>query len=123
MNRGTPRRGGTAGATPAGKGDITEWDVVERIRTARPDLLFVALGAPKQERFIARHKKALGVPVAMGVGGSFDVIAGRVARAPVWMQRLHLEWLGRLIKEPRRWRRMLVLPRFAWLVWRKARAH
>ncbi|MDQ0285080.1 N-acetylglucosaminyldiphosphoundecaprenol N-acetyl-beta-D-mannosaminyltransferase [Desulfofundulus luciae] len=107
--------------TGTGETGVTEWDVVEQIRAAQPDLLFVALGAPKQEKFIARHKQALGVPVAMGVGGSFDVIAGRVARAPVWMQRLHLEWLGRLLREPRRWRRMLVLPRFAWLAWRKAR--
>ncbi|SHE83467.1 N-acetylmannosaminyltransferase [Desulfofundulus australicus DSM 11792] len=99
----------------------TEGEVVEQIRRARPDLLFVALGAPKQEQFIDRYKEVLGVPVAMGVGGSFDVIAGRVARAPEWMRRLHLEWLGRLIREPRRWRRMLVLPRFAWLVWRRAR--
>jgi len=52
----------------------------------------------------------------MGVGGSFDVIAGRVPRAPRWMQRLKIEWLGRLIREPSRWRRMLVLPKFAWLV-------
>ncbi|NHM26912.1 WecB/TagA/CpsF family glycosyltransferase [Desulfofundulus sp. TPOSR] len=111
----------STGGPPENPKDPTEWDVVEQIRGAKPDLLFVALGAPKQEKFIARHKQALGVPVAMGVGGSFDVIAGRVARAPVWMQRLHLEWLGRLLREPRRWRRMLVLPRFAWLAWRKAR--
>jgi len=98
-----------------------EGAVVEEIRRAAPHLLFAALGAPKQEWFIARHKEALGVPVAMGVGGSFDVLAGRVKRAPLWMRRLHLEWLGRLLMEPSRWRRMLVLPRFARLVWSRAR--
>lgn len=96
-----------------------EPDVVEMIRRARPHLLFVGMGAPRQEEFIARNLKNLDVPVAMGVGGSFDVLAGRVKRPPVWMQRLHLEWLGRLLREPRRWRRMLVLPRFAWLAWRE----
>jgi N-acetylglucosaminyldiphosphoundecaprenol N-acetyl-beta-D-mannosaminyltransferase len=95
---------------------LREAEVVEMIRQARPHLLFVGMGAPKQEKFIARNLKRMNVPVALGVGGSFDVLAGRVKRAPVWMQRLHLEWLGRLAREPGRWRRMLVLPRFAWLV-------
>ncbi len=96
------------------KGNLRETEVLEIIRQAGPHLLFVGMGAPKQERFIARNLKELNVPVAVGVGGSFDVLAGRVKRAPLWMQRLHLEWLGRLLREPRRWRRMLVLPRFAW---------
>ena len=91
-----------------------EAEVVELIRRARPHLLFAGMGAPKQEQFIARNLKKLAVPEAMGVGGSFDVLAGRVKRAPRWLQRLHLEWLGRLFREPRRWRRMLILPRFAW---------
>ncbi|MCL6448773.1 MAG: WecB/TagA/CpsF family glycosyltransferase [Armatimonadetes bacterium] len=95
-------------------GNLRETGVLEIIRQASPHLLFVGMGAPKQERFIARNLKKLNVPVAVGVGGSFDVLAGRVKRAPLWMQRLHLEWLGRLWREPRRWRRMLVLPRFAW---------
>lgn len=94
--------------------DLREAEVLEIIRRARPHLLFAGMGAPKQEKFIARNLKKLNVPVAVGVGGSFDVLAGRVKRAPLWMQRLHLEWLGRLWREPRRWRRMLVLPRFAW---------
>lgn len=93
-----------------------EKELVEEIRAARAELLFVALGAPKQELFIARHKAELGAVVAMGVGGSFDVLAGKARRAPAWMRRLGLEWLGRLLMEPRRFRRMLVLPRFAWLV-------
>jgi len=91
------------------------------VREAAPQLLFVALGAPKQEQWIDRHIDHIGPVVAMGVGGSFDVIAGRVPRAPLWMQRLHIEWLGRLIREPSRWRRMLVLPRYAWLVLRTYR--
>ncbi|RJQ29382.1 MAG: glycosyltransferase [Peptococcaceae bacterium] len=93
--------------------------VVAQVRRARPDLLFVALGAPKQEYWIAGNLAALGAVVVVGVGGSFDVIAGRVRRAPFWMQRLRLEWLFRLLKEPARWRRMLVLPLFAWLVLKK----
>ncbi|MEW6425592.1 MAG: WecB/TagA/CpsF family glycosyltransferase [Bacillota bacterium] len=96
------------------RGDLQEAKVIEMIRRARPHLLFVGMGAPKQEEFIARHLPEWEVPVALGVGGSFDVLAGRVKRAPAWMQRLHLEWLGRLLREPRRWRRMLVLPGFAW---------
>ena len=93
-----------------------EKDLLDRIKESKPDILFVALGAPRQELWIDSNLKDLNVPVAMGVGGSLDVIAGRVPRAPMWLQRLRLEWLGRLIREPRRWRRMLVLPRFALLV-------
>jgi N-acetylglucosaminyldiphosphoundecaprenol N-acetyl-beta-D-mannosaminyltransferase len=98
---------------------LTETEVVEMIRRACPHLLFVGMGAPRQEEFIARNLGQMNVPVAMGVGGSFDVLAGRVKRPPAWMRELHLEWLGRLLREPRRWRRMLVLPRFAWLAWRE----
>lgn len=90
--------------------------VVEQVREASPRMLFAALGAPKQELWIDRYIDSIGPVVAMGVGGSFDVIAGRVTRAPRWMQRLRIEWLGRLVMEPSRWRRMLVLPRFARLV-------
>ncbi|HAG06973.1 MAG TPA: glycosyltransferase [Peptococcaceae bacterium] len=90
--------------------------LLQRINAARPDVLFVALGAPKQEVWIARNLNTLRVPVVMGVGGSFDVLAGRVKRAPAVLRRLHLEWLGRLVYEPRRWRRMLVLPKFVWTV-------
>lgn len=95
--------------------------LLEQIRTASPDVLLVALGVPRQEKWIAKHQKALGVPVTMGVGGSFDVLADRVKRAPTGFQRLHLEWLYRLIQEPWRWKRMSsTLPRFAWLVmWQK----
>ncbi|MEW6770611.1 MAG: WecB/TagA/CpsF family glycosyltransferase [Bacillota bacterium] len=95
-----------------------EATVLEQIRAAQPRLLFVGLGAPKQERWIFQQRAALGSLVAVGVGGSFDVLSGRAKRAPAWMRRLGLEWLGRLLLEPRRWRRMLVLPCFALLVLR-----
>ncbi|MNS11685.1 putative N-acetylmannosaminyltransferase [compost metagenome] len=85
----------------------------DEIRRAAPDILLVALGVPRQELWIAEHQQALGVPVAMGVGGSFDVFAGRVQRAPEAFQKLHLEWLYRLIQEPWRFQRMQsTLPRF-----------
>jgi N-acetylglucosaminyldiphosphoundecaprenol N-acetyl-beta-D-mannosaminyltransferase len=84
----------------------------ERLQEARPDLLFVAYGAPQQDLWIARHQPALQIPVAMGVGGAFDFIAGVVPRAPRWMREAGLEWLYRLIRQPWRWRRMRALPRF-----------
>jgi N-acetylglucosaminyldiphosphoundecaprenol N-acetyl-beta-D-mannosaminyltransferase len=85
----------------------------DEIRAAAPDILLVALGVPRQELWIAQHQSALGVPVAMGVGGSFDVFAGRVQRAPAMFQKFHLEWLFRLIQEPWRFQRMQsTLPRF-----------
>ena len=93
-----------------------EKDLMDRIKESKSDLLFVALGAPRQELWIDANMKDLKVPVAMGIGGSLDVIAGRVPRAPLWLQHLRLEWLGRLIREPSRWRRMMVLPKFALLV-------
>jgi len=86
--------------------------ILERLRKARPDLLFVAYGAPQQDLWIARYQPELGIPVAMGVGGAFDFIAGVVPRAPRWMREIGLEWLYRLIRQPWRWRRMLALPRF-----------
>ncbi len=86
--------------------------IIEQIKQAKPDFLFVALGFPKQEEWIAQYKEQLEVPIMMGVGGSFDGIAGKVKRAPIIWQKLNLEWLYRLIQEPKRWRRMLVLPVF-----------
>ena len=88
--------------------------LLAEIKEAAPDILLVALGVPRQEKWIAQHQKALGVPVAMGVGGSFDVFAGHVQRAPEAFQKLHLEWLFRLMQEPWRYKRMQsTLPRFA----------
>ncbi|MGC7846372.1 WecB/TagA/CpsF family glycosyltransferase [Desulforudis sp. 1088] len=93
--------------------------IIGKVRAAAPDLLFLGLGAPKQELWGARYLQDLGVPVVMGVGGSFDVLAGKVKRAPAWLRKLHLEWLGRLLREPRRWRRQMVLPKFILMVlWR-----
>ncbi len=93
-------------------GPEEEEEIVAAIAQAAPQVVFVALGAPKQDYFIAKYKERLGAAVLMGVGGSFDVMAGRIKRAPVFMQKLQLEWLWRLIRQPWRCRRMLVLPRF-----------
>lgn len=87
-------------------------EVVEAIKAAAPDLLFVARGADTQEPWIGKYKQALGVPVMMGVGGSLDIISGKTKRAPVAFQKMRLEWLYRLLSEPTRFRRMLALPKF-----------
>jgi N-acetylglucosaminyldiphosphoundecaprenol N-acetyl-beta-D-mannosaminyltransferase len=103
-----------AGSPRPGEDD----EIVGWVRAARPDVLLVAYGAPKQDLWIARNQARIGVPVAMGVGGSFDYIAGAVQRAPRWMQRAGLEWLYRLLKEPWRLRRQMAIPHFMWLVLR-----
>lgn len=93
--------------------------IVQRILSVRPDILLVAYGAPRQDKWVARNLDRLSVPVCMGVGGSFDFIAGVAARAPLWVQRLNLEWLHRLLMQPWRWRRIWnAVPRFSWLVLR-----
>lgn len=82
---------------------------------AQPRIVFVAFGAPYQEKWIEEHKKALeksGVRIAMAVGGTFDILLGTIPRAPRSIERLHAEWLWRLMQEPWRWRRQLALPRF-----------
>ena len=106
--------------TYAGSPDPAENEaIVRHVNDSGAALLFVAYGAPKQDKWIARNRAALpAVRVAIGVGGSLDFVTGRAVRAPRWMQRLGLEWLHRLIREPWRWRRMMALPRFAWRVWR-----
>ncbi len=82
--------------------------VVDAIRKSGASMLFVGMSSPRKENFIAEHQENLGIPFVMGVGGSFDVLAGRVRRAPRWMQRAGLEWFYRLVQEPRRmWRRYL----------------
>jgi N-acetylglucosaminyldiphosphoundecaprenol N-acetyl-beta-D-mannosaminyltransferase len=101
----------------AGSPAIAEEDeIVARIRTSRADLVFVAYGAPKQNIWLDRNLARTRAAVGIGIGGAFDFITGRAQRAPLWMQRVGLEWLHRLICEPWRWRRQLVLPQFAWLV-------
>lgn len=95
------------------------WPALERqIIAAQPDLVLVALGVPRQETWIAGLRPRRG-GLWMGVGGSFDVWAGVKRRAPRWLGALQLEWLYRLVQEPRRWRRMLALPRFALAVLRE----
>lgn len=86
--------------------------IARDIAALQPDILFVALGAPKQELWIKEQQDILRIPLCMGVGGSFDVIAGVKNRAPGWAIRLNLEWLYRLMAEPSRWKRQLALPRY-----------
>jgi N-acetylglucosaminyldiphosphoundecaprenol N-acetyl-beta-D-mannosaminyltransferase len=76
--------------------------VADEIRAAAPDILFVAMPSPKKEYWLARYGKLIGVPFVMGVGGAVDVLAGQTRRAPRWLQRAGLEWLYRLLQEPRR---------------------
>ncbi len=96
--------------------------VLESIRQAAPSFLFVGMNIPHQETWIARHLLALKVPVVMGVGGSFDVLSGRLKRAPAWMRRLGVEWIYRTFQEPWRWRRIAQLPVFMWKVLMEKRA-
>ncbi|MDD4400470.1 MAG: WecB/TagA/CpsF family glycosyltransferase, partial [Desulfitobacteriaceae bacterium] len=91
-----------------------EEQLLRRIKDFRPDLLLVGMGIPKQEYWIYTHQGL--AAVSIGVGGSFDVLAGLVLRAPNWIRNWHLEWLYRIWREPWRWRRQLVLPRFVWQV-------
>ncbi len=95
--------------------DEEEPQIVEDIRSKRPGVLLVALGIPRQEKWIKKHLEELGVPICIGVGGSLDVISGRKRRAPVWMQRAGLEWLYRTIKEPSRLPRLVALPEIVWM--------
>lgn len=86
--------------------------IIEDIKSKKPDILFVCLGAPKQEEWILAHKHELGAKILMGIGGSLDVYAGVVNRAPEGFQKLGLEWLYRLLKQPSRIGRMMDLPKF-----------
>jgi N-acetylglucosaminyldiphosphoundecaprenol N-acetyl-beta-D-mannosaminyltransferase len=102
-----------AGAHAGSPAPADDERALTRIRAARPDILVVAYGAPAQERWIVRNRARLGAMVAIGVGGALDYAAGQMPRAPLWLRRLGLEWLFRLVRQPWRWRRMLALPRFA----------
>ncbi len=106
---------GSAGAPDA---------ALARVRAARPDLVLVALGAPKQERWIHRSMASLRPAVAVGVGASLDFLAGRLSRAPAWMSRAGLEWLYRLLQDPRRLavRYLWKDPRFLLVLLRTARS-
>lgn len=92
--------------------------IISKIRATKPDLLFVGRSVYTQEPWIGQYKEKLGIPVMMGVGGSFDVITGRMKRAPVLFQKMRLEWFHRLLQDPKRWRRMLALPKFVLFVMR-----
>ena len=87
-------------------------EIIEQINSAQPDILFLALGAPKQERWLHDNRHLLKSKVLIGVGGTFDVMAGVSKRAPIYWQKLGLEWLYRLCREPKRLGRMLVIPQF-----------
>ncbi len=100
--------------------------MADEIRAAKPDVLFVAMGIPSQEKFIAAQLERMQVPVSLGVGGSFDVYSGKFNRAPIAVQRLGMEWLYRVWIDPSRWKRMGYVPKFmlialkTWLVGDKA---
>jgi N-acetylglucosaminyldiphosphoundecaprenol N-acetyl-beta-D-mannosaminyltransferase len=104
---------GAAAGAPAEADDAATRALIGR--AGRVDVLLVAYGAPKQERWLDRNLAALGIPVGIGVGGVFNYLAGDAPRAPRWVRRLHCEWLHRLLTQPWRWRRQLALPRFALL--------
>ena len=101
------------------------WDneeaVVKKIRESGAKLLFVAITSPQKENFINKWKDDLGVDFVMGVGGTFDVVSGKVKRAPVWMQEIGMEWVYRIIQEPRRmWKRYLITnSKYIWLLFKE----
>lgn len=92
--------------------------IIEEINLKKPDILFVALGAGRQEKFIAENlNKMPSVKIAMGIGGAFDFISGKIKRAPRWMRKIGLEWLWRLFMQPWRWKRILTATiKFSWLI-------
>jgi N-acetylglucosaminyldiphosphoundecaprenol N-acetyl-beta-D-mannosaminyltransferase len=99
-----------------------EVEIRARIAAAQPDVLLVAYGHPAQDLWIARNQPLMRVPLAIGVGGTFDELAGVVQRTPAWLQRLGLKWLHRLIQQPQRWRRVLTaVPLFLWTTAREPR--
>lgn len=101
------------------EGDPTDPTIIPLIHNSHPLILLVAWGAPKQDLWIAQHKAELNVPVLMGVGGTFDFLTGKQLRAPLWMRQAGLEWLWRLVREPRRWHRQLVLPQMFLIIFWK----
>lgn len=86
--------------------------LIDKINKTKPTIIFVALGSPRQEEWILKNKENLNVSIFQGVGGSFDVIAGNIKRAPAFFLKFGLEWLYRLLMEPWRWKRQLAIPRF-----------
>ena len=111
--------GGLKYETNSGKPDFSDIQVFNVIHKYRPKILFVAYGMKKQEEWIYENRKELekaGVRLAMGVGRSFDYYSGKVKMAPGWIRKMGLEWLYSLIKDPRRLKRQLALPKFVWEV-------
>lgn len=103
--------------------DIDEPEIIKQINESGAQMLFAALGAPKQEKWLAANRDKLNVTVLMGIGGSFDVLAGKMERAPKWMQDASLEWLFRLYKQPSRFMRMMALPKFVIAVYLHGSKH
>jgi len=104
-------------------GEFVSSDLVESINRSGADILFVGFGAPKQEIWIARNRQQLQTGIVLAVGGTFDFLAGKTVRAPLWMQKSGFEWLWRLLHEPKRlWRRYLIgnirFLRIAWMEWK-----
>jgi len=99
-------------------GEEEETEIAKQIAESGADILFVAIGSPTKEIFLNKYKHIINTPFIMGVGGSFDVVSGKVKRAPVWMQNAGLEWFYRFLQEPRRmWKRYLYTnSMFLWLV-------
>lgn len=97
-----------------------EADIIKKIRAAKPDILFVAQGFPRQERFIDVHASHGLAKVLIGEGGTFDFdsMGGDLKRAPQWLRKIGLEWFWRLLQQPNRWRRQLALPRFMWRIYK-----
>ena len=93
-----------------------EAEIIEQIKNSAPDILLAALGVPKQEKWLFANKDKLNVPVSIGVGGTLDVMAGVVKRAPLWMQKAKLEWLFRALLQPSRAGRLIALPKFVFKV-------
>lgn len=94
---------------------------IDMVQATNPDIVLVAFGFPRQEKWIKRYLETANHGIAIGVGGSFDVLSGKAKRAPKWTQKLHAEWLYRLAKQPSRYRRMLALPAFMKEVYKQKR--
>lgn len=90
--------------------------VIKEINKVKPDILFVGMGVPLQEKFLSANLENLNIKIAMTVGGSYDVLSGKKKRAPLWMQRAYLEWFYRLMQEPLRIARVMAIPRFLFLI-------
>ena len=93
-----------------------EQEIISQIKKSEPDILLAALGVPKQEKWLFKYQAELNIPVSIGVGGTLDVMAGNVKRAPLWMQKAKLEWLFRAMLQPSRAGRLIALPKFVWKV-------